>query len=258
MSKPVAIVLAAGRGTRLESKLPKVLIEVCGRAMVEYVLDALHNGGVERILVVVGHRSDLVRRVLADHPDLTYVEQVDQLGTGHAVMACREALAGHEGAVLIVTGDSPLTQAASVRALLDDFERKRPACIIGTTHKEDPSGLGRIVRNERGDFIAIVEEKDATPQQQEITEVNMSTYVFDCKNLLDSLDKLTTDNNQGEYYITDCPGILSRQGEDVQAVNVLRPCEALSVNTLEDLTAVAAEMKRLDYPNARRAESKQP
>ena len=252
MSKPVAIVLAAGQGIRMKSKLPKVLVEVCGRAMVEYVLDALHLGGVERILVVVGYRSDLVRRNLSDHPDLTFVEQIEQLGTGHAVMTCREALADHDGAVLIVTGDSPMTQADSVRALLDDFQRERPACIIGTTHKQDPSGLGRIVRDERGEFIAIVEEKDATPEQLEITEVNMSTYVFDCHKLLEALEHLTTDNALGEYYITDCPGILRLQGEDVRAVNALKPCEALSINSLEDLAKVAHEMKRLDYPSARR------
>ena len=252
MSKPVAIVLAAGQGIRMKSKLPKVLVEVCGRAMVEYVLDALHLGGVERILVVVGYRSDLVRRSLSDHPDLSFVEQIEQLGTGHAVMTCREALADHDGAVLIVTGDSPLTQADSVRALLNDFERERPACIVGTTHKEDPSGLGRIVRDERGKFISIVEEKDATPEQLEITEVNMSTYVFDCHKLLEALEQLTTDNALGEYYITDCPGILRLQGEDVRAVNALRPCEALSINSLEDLAKVAHEMKRLDYPSARR------
>ena len=252
MSKPVAIVLAAGQGIRMKSKLPKVLVEVCGRAMVEYVLDALHLGGVERILVVVGYRSDLVRRNLSDHPDLTFIEQIEQLGTGHAVMTCREALADHDGAVLIVTGDSPMTQADSVRALLDDFQRERPACIVGTTHKEDPSGLGRIVRNARGEFIAIVEEKDATPEQLEITEVNMSTYVFDCHKLLEALEQLTTDNALGEYYITDCPEILRLQGEDVRAVNALKPCEALSINSLEDLARVAQEMKRLDYPSARR------
>ncbi len=256
MSKPVAIVLAAGAGTRMNSKLPKVLIEVYGRAMVEYVLDAVHAGGVQRILVVVGHRSDLVRRSLADHLNLTFVEQTEQLGTGHAVMTCREALGDHDGAVLIVTGDSPLVQADSVRFLLNDFQRESPACIVGTTHKEDPTGLGRIVRDAPGNFVDIVEEKDATPEQREILEVNMSTYVFDCRKLLESLEQLTTDNSQGEYYITDCPGILRRRGEDVRATNALKPCEALSVNTLEDLEKVAAEMKRLDYPSARKAEGR--
>ena len=245
MSKPVAVVLAAGKGTRMKSELPKVLVPVCGRPMIRYVIDALRESGFGRVIVVVGHRSDLVREELGNEPDIAFVEQTEQLGTGHAVMVCRDELQGVDGPVLIVTGDSPMLQISSVKALLTDFESTKPACLMGTAHKEDPTGLGRIVRDENDAFIGIVEQKDATPEQQAITEVNMSTYLFDCGSLLESLDKLTTENAQQEYYITDCPGILREQGADVRALAALQPCEALSINTMEDLAVVEQEMRSM-------------
>ena len=208
------------------------------------MLAAAETAGIERVLVVVGYRAELVKQTLAGWPRVEFIEQTEQLGTGHAVMVCRAALAGETGPVLIVTGDSPLLQVDSVRTLLAEYERQSPACIVGSTHKENPLGLGRIVRDEKQRFVGIVEQKDATPQQARITEVNMSTYVFHAPALLTALDQLTTDNAQREYYITDCPGILQRRGETVLALPVLKACEALSVNTVEELEIVAAEMRR--------------
>ena len=177
-SAPLAIILAAGKGKRMESDLPKVLVPVCGRPMIRYVLDAVRAAGVERMVVVVGYRADLVRQELAGEPGVEFVEQTEQLGTGHAVMMCREQLDGHDGPVLIVAGDSPMVQVSSLRALLAEFAAQRPACLLGTATKPNPTGLGRIVRDANGEFPAIVEEKDATPDQRAITEVNLSTYVF--------------------------------------------------------------------------------
>ncbi len=245
MNKRLAVILAAGKGTRMKSDLPKVLCEVRGRPMIEFVLDALRASGVEHMVAVVGYRSDLVRETLGRHRDVEFVEQTQQLGTGHAVKMCRAQLLAHEGPVLVVTGDSPLTQADSVRALFAEFETERPACVLGTLHKPDPTGLGRIVRSADGSFAAIVEEKDATPSQRSITEVNMSTYVFDAPKLVSALDAVQNANQQREYYLTDCPGILKAQGETVRALPVLRPCEALSINTIDDLAIVDAEMKRM-------------
>lgn len=242
-----AIVLAGGKGTRMQSDLPKVLFEACGRPMISYVIDALERAGIERIIVVVGYRAELVRETLADRSNVIFAEQTEQLGTGHAVMMCRDALQGKTGPVLIVTGDSPLIQQSSVEKLLTDFAASKPACLLGTLHKEDPTGLGRIVRDANGDFEGIVEEKDATDAQRAITEVNMSTYVFDTVELLNALDQLTDDNRQREYYLTDCPGILKRQGKEVRALAVLEPCESLSVNTLDDLKIVEVEMQKLGY-----------
>lgn len=243
MSKRVAIVLAAGKGTRMKSELPKVLIEVGGRRMIDYVLDALSQTGIDEILVVVGYRADLVRKALAGRPRLRFVEQTEQLGTGHAVMVCRKSLNSHEGPVLIVTGDSPLAQPDSLRTLLDELDRDRSACILGTAHKDDPRGLGRIVRDAQGGFAQIVEEKDATDEQRKITEVNMSCYAFNCRDLLFALERLRPANAQSEYYLTDCPGLLKVAGRPVRALPVLKPIESLSINTHEELAAVEAVLR---------------
>ncbi|MBX7166796.1 MAG: NTP transferase domain-containing protein [Pirellulales bacterium] len=247
MGRSVAVVMAAGKGTRMKSELPKVLIPVAGRPMVDFCLDALVAGGVEQIAVVVGYRAELVRETLAGRSGLLFCEQREQLGTGHAVMMCRDFLAAHQGPVLVVAGDSPMLQPASVRALLDEFERTRPACLLGTAHKENPQGLGRILRDDAGRFVGIVEEKDASPQQRQITEVNLSTYVFDAAELLHALDHIRADNAQREYYLTDCPGVLLREGKDVRALPVLQPIEALSINTPDELAAVEAAMRTLTH-----------
>ena len=243
----MAVVLAAGKGTRMESDLPKVLYPVGGRPMIEWVLDALEKVDVVRVLLVVGYRSDLVREKLAHRSGIEFVEQTERLGTGHAVKICRDHLADHSGAVLIVTGDSPLIQPASVNALFDVFDREKPAAIIGTLHKENPYGLGRIVRDDEDRFLRIVEEKDATESERGITEVNMSTYVFNAVDLVSALDRLRNDNRQGEYYITDCPGILRDDGASVRALACLAPCEALSINTVAEAAIVEQTMKELDY-----------
>lgn len=243
MSDHLAIILAAGKGTRMKSDLPKVLFPVCGRPIVDYVLDAVVAAGITRQLVVVGYRGDLVRQALQHRCGVEFVEQREQLGTGHAVQMCRPQLEQHAGAVLVLTGDSPLTQASSLQALLRCYDRSRPACVLGTLEATDPTGLGRIVRDGRREFQAIVEEKDATPDERQIREVNMSTYVFDGPSLLSALGKLRADNRQAEYYITDCPGILKAEGKDVQALPVLQPCEALSINSLLDLQMVEEAMR---------------
>lgn len=245
MDEPIAVVLAAGKGTRMKSDLPKVLVELCGRPMIEYVLDALSAAGISRILLVVGYRSDLMRERLARRRGLTFVEQPEQLGTGHAVMMCREHLARQNGPVLVVTGDSPLIQPSSVRKLLARFQAERPACILGTAHKDDPGGLGRIVRDSDGNFLRIVEVKDATDAHRRITECNMSTYVFHAPALLAALGELRSNNAQGEYYITDCCGILRERGHKVLALAELEPCEALSINNLEELAQVETVIREI-------------
>jgi len=249
-TKPMAVVLAAGKGTRMKSDLPKVLCRVCNRPMIEFVLDALEAAGIGRIIVVVGYRSEDVKRELAGRDNLVFVEQTEQHGTGHAVMVCRSELEDHDGPTVILAGDSPLTQADSLVQLLDLFLKRRPACILGTLHKKDPTGLGRIVRDADDAFVGIVEDKDATEEQRRITEVSVSTYVFDGPELLHALDHIDNNNAQGEYYVTDCPGVLIGEGKDVRALPVLQPCEALSINTVGQLEIVEAEMRKMGYPCA--------
>ena len=239
----MAIVLAAGQGTRMESDLPKVLCKACGRPLVDYVLDALQAAGVERIVAVVGYRAEDVQKQLAPR-GIEFAIQSQQRGTGHAVQMCAEQIADHEGPVLVLAGDSPMVQSDSLKTLIDRFHQEQPACLMGTLHKQDPTGLGRILR-ENGEFVGIVEEKDASDEQRKITEVNMSTYVFDARALQWALTQLSNDNKQGEFYLTDCPGILRKAGQAVRAEPVLKDCESMSVNTLAELAVVEEEMRRL-------------
>lgn len=241
----MAVILAAGQGTRMKSDLPKVLCRAAGRPLVDYVLDALEQAGVRRKVVVVGYRAELVQEELGGRSGVEFALQSERLGTGHAVMMARAQLAEHRGPVIVLAGDSPMVRPASLKRLLDAFHQTRPACLLGTLVKDDPTGLGRIVRDTSGKFVGIVEQKDATPEQRAIKEVNMSTYVFDPAQLLSALDRLKSNNSQSEYYLTDCPSILLSDGLQVEALSVLEACEALSVNTVEELALVEAELERL-------------
>ena len=243
MTESMAIVLAAGKGTRMKSELPKVLVPVAGRPMIRYVVDALREAGIGRIVVVVGYREELVREELAGEPGVEFALQSEQLGTGHAVMMCRQQLSECRGPVVIVAGDSPMLQASSVASLLEAFRTGSYACLLGTVERQDPTGYGRIVRDGGGRFAGIVEQKDATPEQLAVREVNVSTYVFDPAELLGSLDQLTDSNAQREYYVTDCPVILLTEGKGVEALKVLKPCESLSINSMEELAVVENELQ---------------
>ncbi len=233
----------------MKSELPKVLLPVCGRPMIHFVLDALDAAGFSRKVVVIGHRGDLVRQELAGRSDdLAFVEQTEQLGTGHAVMQCASHLADHDGPVIVVAGDSPLLQSSSLQKLLTHFDAQQPALLLGTLIKDDPTGLGRIVRDSEGNFIGIVEHKDASDEQRLIREVNMSTYLFRGPDLVAALAKLGNQNAQREYYLTDCAAILHQAGRPVEALPVLEPCESLSINDPEELRLVDEKMRELGYP----------
>ena len=242
-----AVVLAAGKGSRMKSNLPKVLYPILDRPMIEYVLDALEQAGIDKMTVVVGYQSQLVQNALSHRRNLEFVEQTEQLGTGHAVMVCREKLQSHNDAVMVVAGDCPMIQVESIQKLFSAYQQAAAgeyvSCILGTAYKNNPSGLGRILRNAAGEFEAIIEEKDASPEQKNITEVNMSHYVFHTPDLLDALTYLQTDNAQKEYYLTDTPAILRLQGKRVLALPVLQPIESLGINTVEEAETVEKAMR---------------
>jgi bifunctional UDP-N-acetylglucosamine pyrophosphorylase / glucosamine-1-phosphate N-acetyltransferase len=247
MPSPIAVVLAAGKGTRMKSDLPKVLVPVLGRPMIHWVIDALQKAGCARCIVVVGYRADDVKQELAGRGGIDFALQSEQLGTGHAVQMCRPQLSSHDGTTLVVAGDSPLIQSASVARLLEEFSSGKWACLLGTLEKDNPVGLGRIVRDQSGKFERIIEQKDATPEQQKIREVNMSTYLFKTPSLLTALSQLSNSNAQGEFYLTDCPEILRKSGQMVDALPVLQACEALSINTMDELGIVEEKMQELGY-----------
>ena len=248
MNEPCAVVLAAGKGTRMESELPKVLCRVVDRPMIHFVLDALEKAGIRRHIVVVGYEADAVRKELSTRgSNIEFVLQEEQLGTGHAVQMCRPALENQLGPTIVVAGDSPLIQPSSLKKLLEQFRQTEPALLLGTLEKDDPTGLGRIVRDRDGVFTGIVEHKDATPEQLAICEVNMSTYLFQTSDLLKSLDQLSNDNAQSEYYLTDCAKLLRQAGRPVEASPVLEQCESLSINNTEELQLVDEKMRTMGY-----------
>lgn len=248
MNEPCAIVMAAGKGTRMKSDLPKVLCPVVDRPMIHFVLDALEAAGIHRQIVVVGYKADDVKRELDSRGgNIQYALQEQQLGTGHAVQMCRDILESQAGPTIVVAGDSPLIQTSSLTKLLDHLREHEPAPLLGSLEKDDPTGLGRIVRDDDGNFMGIVEHKDATEQQLAVREVNMSTYLFQTPELLFALDRLSNDNAQNEYYITDCATLLREAGRRVEAIPVLKECESLSINNLDELKLVDEKMRAMGY-----------
>ncbi|MBX3443523.1 MAG: NTP transferase domain-containing protein [Planctomyces sp.] len=239
----VAVILAAGKSKRMLSETPKVLHQACGRPMVEYVLDAARKAGCTRLVVVVGHKAEVVQAALAHHPDVEFAHQTEQLGTGHAVMMSRALLKDHDGPVLVLAGDTPLLRAESLAGLLEEQRTHAAACVVGTARTEQNAGLGRIVRGADGEFLRIVEQKDATPEEQAITEINTGCFAFDGRELFRALDEVRPNNSQAEYYLTDCAEILRGSGRPVRAACRFEIREAMGVNTQEQLSAVEAEMK---------------
>jgi UDP-N-acetylglucosamine diphosphorylase/glucosamine-1-phosphate N-acetyltransferase len=234
-----AIILAAGKGTRMKSDLPKVLHPVCGRPMLAWVIDACRQAGCDRLILVVGHRSEMVRAQFADlDGQVSYVIQQPQLGTGHAVMVCASELAGLTGPVLVVAGDGPLIQGPTLRKLIETHNAQRAACTLATSVLPQAGSYGRIVRDASGNLVGIVEALDATGPQKAIKEVNVSLYCFDAAALRDVLGKLTNNNAKGEYYLTDALGILRSSGGKLAAVAAVPPEDVLSINNTDELAEV--------------------
>ena len=238
MMSPAAVVLAAGKGTRMNSELPKVAHEAAGKPLVRHVLDAARGAGCEKLVVVVGYGGDFVKGLLIGEPGVEFAVQTEQKGTGHAVQMAEPNLRDHAGPVLVLYGDMPLVTAANLRTLLDAREKDGAACVVGSAVTENNHGLGRVIRDDSGTFLRIVEEKDATDEQRAVTEINTGCYAFDGPALLGSLAELTPNNAQGEYYLTDCPAILKARGETVTAEPALTIEEALGVNTTDQLAEV--------------------
>jgi bifunctional UDP-N-acetylglucosamine pyrophosphorylase/glucosamine-1-phosphate N-acetyltransferase len=228
----------------MQSDLPKVLHEACGRPLVEYVLDAARAAGVRRLAVIVGHKAELVREALRDQVDIEFAVQERQLGTGDAVKAAAPLLSSHTGSVLVLAGDTPLIRGESLKKLLDEQRHHAAACVVGTATTEQNQGLGRIVRDGSREFLRIVEEKDATSAEKAIREINTGCYAFHGPDLFSALDEIRPANQQSEYYLTDCIEILRRRGRAVRAVPCFTIAEALGVNTPEQLAEVDRVLQR--------------
>jgi bifunctional UDP-N-acetylglucosamine pyrophosphorylase/glucosamine-1-phosphate N-acetyltransferase len=229
-----ALVLAAGQGTRMKSDLAKVLHPMAGRPLLAWVLERLEELGVGRVLVVVGHQRERVMSLFAA-AGVEWVIQAQQCGTGHAVLMAGPALANFEGTLLVVCGDTPLLRADTLHRLLEEHAARRAAVTVLSMRLPDPFGYGRIVRDPRGALAAIVEERDATPEQRRIDEVNSGVYAFDYPALARALGSLTVRNAQAEYYLPDTVAVMVGEGLAAAVVCADDHRELLGINTVEQL-----------------------
>lgn len=242
MSNRYAIILAAGQGTRMKSKLYKVLHPVCGKPMVQHVIDQVKSLNIKEIVTIVGHGAEKVKEQLG--ADSQYALQAEQLGTAHAVLQSEGMLAEKEGVTIVVCGDTPLIKAETMEALFKHHEETNAKATILTARAEDPTGYGRIVRNADGFVEKIVEHKDATEQERSINEINTGTYCFDNKLLFEAIHNVSNDNVQGEYYLPDVIEILKNQGEIVSAYITDNFAETLGVNDRVALAEAERTMKK--------------
>ena len=228
MSDFYAVILAAGQGTRMKSKLYKVLHPVCEKPMVQHVIDNVSKLNINKIVTVIGCGAEKVKAQLGTTSE--YVLQEEQLGTAHAVMQAESKLAGKEGTTLVICGDTPLITSETMDRLVKYHQHEQAKVTILTAHADDPTGYGRIVRNDEGLVEKIVEHKDANEDERTIQEINTGTYCFDNKALFEALSKVNNDNAQGEYYLPDVIEILKRQGETIAAYQTSNFEETLGVN----------------------------
>lgn len=226
----IALILAAGKSTRMNTKLAKVLHEVCGRPMLAYVLDACRAAGVEKIYVIVGYGKEQIIERFGEDADLEFVEQSEQKGTGHAVMCCEEKIKDFTGQTLILCGDGPLIRTETLVTLLDKHSGEKASATLATTVMDDPKGYGRIVRDDYGNIQGIVEENDCTDMQRKIKEVNPAYYCFDNRVLMEVLGEITPNNVKNEYYLTDALHLTIEKGHKVVAVTAVKPEDAMGVN----------------------------
>lgn len=228
MSKRYAVILAAGQGTRMKSKLYKVLHPVCGKPMVQHVVDQVSKLQMDRIVTIIGHGAELVQSQLGEA--CSYALQEEQLGTAHAVIQARSILEDKEGITLVVCGDTPLIKAETMESLVKHHEEAKAKATVLTAYADDPTGYGRIIRNKNGLVEKIVEHKDATEEERTVREINTGTYCFDNRALFEALNNVSNENVQGEYYLPDVIEILKNAGETVTAYQTDDFEETLGVN----------------------------
>ncbi len=229
-----AVILAGGRGKRMKSDLPKVLHDLHGKSMIRHAVSNVREAGIGDVIVVVGYRGDLVMEHLGD--EVRFALQEQQLGTGHAVQQASTLLEGETGSVVICYGDMPLLNPATIRSLIDAQSRPGVDGAMITITLENPPDFGRVIRDDHGRVRAVVEVKDASPEQLRVKEVNVGVYCFDAEALRWALPRLRNDNAQGEYYLTDVIQILAEDGRRVETVEAANLEETLGINDRAHLT----------------------
>lgn len=236
MEAVAAVILAAGLGTRMRSRLVKVLHPLAGRPMLAHVIDAVREAGVRRVVVVVGHQAEAVRKAIGE--DVEYVVQEVQLGTGHAVMQAARLLGGFEGTILVTYGDTPLYRSETYRRLIEEHQRSGAKATLLSAVVDDPTGYGRVVRDASGAFSSVIEERDIQSDAiRSIKEINTGSYCFESPLVFEMLAMVRNDNEQGEYYLPDVLALLHERGLPVGIVTLDDPAEALGINDRKQLAA---------------------
>ena len=236
--------MAAGISSRMNADIPKVLHQVCGRPMLSYVLDACRRAGVVKIYVVVGYGGQHVKETFSTDSDIIWVNQQQQKGTAHAVLCCKQYLADFDGQTLVLCGDGPLVRPQTLKTLIETYRAEKPALVLATATLDDPTGYGRIIRNENGNITGIVEHNDCTDEQLRISEINPSYYLFNNKILFEAIQKVKPDNVKKEYYLTDALSIIIAAGHKVTAIPAVRPEEAMGINDRAQLDRVNKIMRQ--------------
>jgi len=244
MADRAAVILAAGISSRMNTMMPKVLHEVCGRPMLAYVLDACRQVGVRKTYVVIGFSAEQVKERFGGSADIEWVIQEKQLGTAHAVLCCKEHLKDFRGETLVLCGDGPLIRPLTLTTLIEKHEAEQSAATLATAVLDDPTGYGRIVRDAYGNMQGIVEHSDCTKELLAIKEVNPSYYLFNNQVLFEALERVKPDNVKQEYYLTDVLSGIIRTGHKVVAVTAVRSEEAMGVNSRRQLSEASKIMQR--------------
>lgn len=236
------VILAAGKGKRMKSDIPKVLHKLCGKEMINHVIDAVKQAGIDDINVVIGNKAEQVKKATEDR-NVKYSYQNEQLGTGHAVMCCEEFLKNKKGTVAIFTGDAPLIKPETIKKLIKYHEANNFDATILTTIFEDPQQYGRVIRDENGQVCKIVEFKDCSERELNVHEINSGMYCFDIEGLVSCLKLLNNNNNQGEYYLTDVISIMNKQGKKVGALEACNE-DVMGINSRVQLAQASQIMRK--------------
>ena len=232
----VALILAAGEGTRMKSSLAKVLHTVCGKSMIRFVVEAVRAAAPSRILIVVGHQAEAVRKEL-EGEGLEFVHQVERLGTGHAAMMARPLLEGFNGTIVVLNGDTPLLRTETLQGLIAFHRERQAGATVLSAELENPAGYGRIIRDGSGNLLRIVEHRDASDEQRAVREINSGIFCFESSKLYGALSRIDRRNVQGEYYITDVIEVLRTDGVRVAAYRSEQREEVLGINDKKQLEA---------------------
>lgn len=236
------VILAAGKGKRMGNPdVPKVMVLLAGKPLIAHVIEQAEQIGTERTILIVGHRREIVEDYVQQHyTGVEYAVQAEQLGTGHAVQQTETHLSEFNGSVLILSGDAPLVKASTLRDFIDKHSAAGATLSVLSAHAPDPTGYGRIVRDADGNFVCIVEQKDASLEQQRITEINSGVYVVDAAAMFSALREVKSNNAQQEYYLTDIVGILREKGQKIHAFTTADFGELQGINRPEELAQAEA------------------